>query len=99
MTESCKNEHPGSARDGNRAGGGGFGGGSSNNRFGAFNSDRYRPAQDSGSTTFGSMLWLLKHARHPEAHPLAFRISVASRSRVLTFCRRPRLQGTGTPLG
>ncbi|EOA89773.1 uncharacterized protein SETTUDRAFT_45886 [Exserohilum turcica Et28A] len=48
--DSCKNEHPGSSRDANR--GGGFGG-SNNNRFGAFNGDRYRPGQNSGSNAFG----------------------------------------------
>ncbi len=47
-TDSCKNEHPGSARDAAR------GGGSNNNRFGAFNGDRYRPSDNSGSNSFGS---------------------------------------------
>ncbi|KAH7378745.1 hypothetical protein BKA66DRAFT_571533 [Pyrenochaeta sp. MPI-SDFR-AT-0127] len=51
--ESCRNEHPGSQRDANQSGGGAFGGGSSNNRFGAFNGDRYRPNQSSGGT-FGA---------------------------------------------
>ena len=58
QTDSCKNEHPGSARD---RGGGGFGGGSNNNRFNAFNGDRYRPGQDSGSNAFGSMFAFLQH--------------------------------------
>ncbi|KAI4608677.1 hypothetical protein J4E80_008882 [Alternaria sp. BMP 0032] len=49
-TDSCKFEHPGSARDAAR-GRGGFGGGSNNNRFGAFNGDRYRPGDNSGSTS------------------------------------------------
>ncbi|RMZ70284.1 CCCH zinc finger domain [Pyrenophora seminiperda CCB06] len=50
--DACKNDHPGSARDRDRAGGG-FGGGSNNNRFSTFNGDRYRPGQDSGSNAFG----------------------------------------------
>ncbi|CAG5147262.1 uncharacterized protein ALTATR162_LOCUS2009 [Alternaria atra] len=50
--DACKFEHPGSARDAAR-GGGGFGGGSNNNRFSAFNGDRYRPSDNSGTTSFG----------------------------------------------
>ena len=51
--DSCKFEHPGSSRDAAR-GGGGFGSGSNNNRFGAFNGDRYRPADNSGPNSFAS---------------------------------------------
>ncbi|KAH8644107.1 hypothetical protein IG631_01571 [Alternaria alternata] len=50
--DACKFEHPGSSRDAAR-GGGGFGGGSNNNRFGAFSGDRYRPGDNSGSSSFG----------------------------------------------
>ncbi|KAI4927685.1 hypothetical protein J4E85_006197 [Alternaria conjuncta] len=52
--DSCKFEHPGSSRDAGRGGGGGGGGfGGSSNRFGAFNGDRYRPSDNSGTNSFG----------------------------------------------
>ncbi|KAI4921964.1 hypothetical protein J4E90_000392 [Alternaria incomplexa] len=52
--DSCKFEHPGSSRDAARGGGGGGGGfGGSSNRFGAFNGDRYRPSDNSGTNSFG----------------------------------------------
>ncbi|KAF2278303.1 uncharacterized protein EI97DRAFT_465632 [Westerdykella ornata] len=46
--DSCRNEHPGSARDSNR-GSGGFG--STSNRFNGFGGggDRYRPGQQTGA--------------------------------------------------